>query len=70
MATKGPILSKQTCTELLERVLRQAQEGIKFPIAEAKAVEAQLKKCVADKFLSQSQFDEAIKAILTDDRRT
>jgi hypothetical protein len=70
MATKGPVLSKQTCTELLESVLRQAAEGIKFPVAEGEAVVAQLKKCLADRFISQSQYDEAIKAILTDDRRS
>ncbi len=31
---------------------------------------AQLKQCLADKFISQSQYDEAINAILTVDRRS
>jgi hypothetical protein len=69
MATKGPVASRQTCAELLENVLRQASEGIKFPVKEGEAVTAQLKQCLADKFISQSQYDEAINAILRVDRR-
>jgi hypothetical protein len=63
------VLNRKACTEVLENVLRQASEGIKFPVGEGEAVAAQLKQCLADKFISQSQFDEAINAILTDDRR-
>ena len=70
MATKGPVLNRQTCTELLENVLRQASEGIKFPVKEADAVVAQLKQCLAEKFISQSQYDEAINAIVRDDRKS
>jgi hypothetical protein len=63
------VINKTSCGELLESVLRQASEGVKFPVAEGDAVVAQLKQCLADKFISQSQYDEAINAILTDDRR-
>jgi hypothetical protein len=69
MATKGPALNKQTCTQLLENVLRQAQEGIKFTVKEGEAVVSQLKNCLAERLISQSQYDEAITAILIDDRR-
>jgi len=70
MATKGPVLNRQTCAELVENVLRQAAEGIKFPVGEGEAVVAQLKNCLADKFISESQYNEAINAILTVDRRS
>ena len=70
MATKGPVINRQTCAELLQSVLRQAAEGIKFPVKEGEAVVAQLKTCLADKFISQSQYDEAINAILRVDRKT
>jgi hypothetical protein len=69
MSTKVTFVSKQTCTELLDSVLRQAAEGVKFPVREADAVVAQLKNCLADGFISASQYDEAIDAILTDDQR-
>ena len=70
MATKGPVINRQTCAELLQSVLRQAAEGIKFPVKEGEAVVAQLKTCLADKFISQSQYDEAINAILRVDQKT
>jgi hypothetical protein len=69
MSTKVAFVNKQTCTELVESVLRQAEEGVRFPVREGDAIVAQLKNCLADKFISQSQYDEAINAILTDDRR-
>jgi hypothetical protein len=68
MPTKDTPVNKQTCTELVESVLRQAAEGVKFPVREGDAVVAQLKQCLADKFISQSQYEEAINAILTVDR--
>jgi hypothetical protein len=37
-------------------------------VREGEAVVAQLKQCLADRFISQSQYDEAINAILTVDR--
>ena len=68
MSTKVMFVNKQTCTELLESVSRQAAEGVKFSVRESDAIVGQLKNCLADKFISQSQYDEAINAILTVDR--
>lgn len=68
MPTKDPVVNRTTCTELLENVLKQAAEGIKFPVREGEAVVAQLKGCLADRFISQSQYDEAVNAILRVDR--
>ena len=68
MSTKDSAVNRGTCTELVESVLRQAAEGVKFPVREGDAVVAQLKQCLADRFISQLQYDEAINAILTVDR--
>jgi hypothetical protein len=68
MSTKVLFVNKQTCTELLESVLHQAEEGVKFPVGEGEAIVAQLKNCLADKFISQSQYNEAVNAILRVDR--
>ena len=68
MSTKVMFVNKQTCTGLLESVLRQAAEGVKFPVGEGEAIVAQLKNCLADKFISQSQYNEAVNAILRVDR--
>jgi hypothetical protein len=68
MSTKDVALNKTTCTELIESVFRQAAEGIKFPVREGDAIVAQLKQCLADRSISQSQYDEAINTILTVDR--
>jgi hypothetical protein len=37
-------------------------------VREGDAIVAQLKQCLADRLISQSQYDEAINAILTVDR--
>jgi hypothetical protein len=68
MSTKDSIANRSTCTDLVENVLRQAAEGIKFPVREGDAIVAQLKQCLADRPISQSQYDEAINAILRVDR--
>lgn len=68
MSTKVMFVNKQTCIGLVESVLRQAAEGVKFPVGEGEAIVAQLKNCLADKFISQSQYDEAVNAILMVDR--
>lgn len=67
MPTKDDAVNRGTCTELVESVLRQAAEGVKFPVREADAVVTQLKQCLADRFIWQSQYDEA-NAILAADR--
>ena len=69
MPTQETSVNRGSCTELVESVLRQAAEGVKFPVQEGDAVVAQLKQCLADGSISQSQYDEAINAILTVDRR-
>lgn len=68
MPTQETSVNRGTCTELVESVLRQAAEGVKFPVREGDAVVAQLKQCLTDGSISQSQYDEAINAILTVDR--
>jgi hypothetical protein len=68
MSTKDSAVNRGTCTELVESVLRQAAEGVKFPVREGDAVVAQLRQCLADRFITQLQYDEAINAILTVDR--
>jgi hypothetical protein len=68
MSTKDTAVNRGTCTALVESVLRQAAEGVKFPVREGDAVVAQLKQCLADRFISRSQYDEAINAILAVDR--
>lgn len=68
MATKDTAVNRSTCIELVESVLRQAAEGVRLPVREGDAIVAQLKQCLADRFISQSQYDEAINAILTVDR--
>ena len=48
--------------------LTTSSRGVKFPVREGDAVVAQLKQCLADRFISRSQYDEAINAILAVDR--
>jgi hypothetical protein len=68
MSTKEVDVNKTTCTELIESVFRQEAQGVKFPVREGDSIVAQLKQCLADRSISQSQYDEAINAILTVDR--
>ena len=55
MPIKDKSVNSGTCTELVENVLRQAAEVVKFPVRVGNAVVAQLKQCLADRCISQSQ---------------
>jgi hypothetical protein len=58
-----------TCLQLIESVEKQASEGIKFPVAEGKAVQQQLLQCVDEGKITRAQYNAAMELIKLDDSR-
>jgi hypothetical protein len=57
------------CLQLIENVEKQASEGIKFPVAEAKEVQQQLLQCLDEGKITRAQYNAVLELIKLDDSR-
>ena len=62
-------IQKETCSQIVANIERQAREGVKFPISEATKIEQQLLACVEQGKITQAEFNALIELIKDVDRR-
>jgi hypothetical protein len=69
MSTIGGKTGQETCSEIVASIEKQAREGVKFPISEVTKLEQQLRACVAERKITQAQFNALIQLMKTVDSR-
>ena len=62
-------IQQQTCSQIIAEVERQAREGVRFPISEARAIEQQLQACVQQGKITQAEFNAVIQLMKNVDTR-